>query len=86
MRPFPGDAGLSQTQIRREVFGNHKKTEEIAGVIVLLSRAGLIRGEEQDTGGRKRVTWKPVQRKRGTPDAQGAQLPPQREYQTNIHI
>jgi hypothetical protein len=49
--------GMTRTEIRREVFHDHKTSEEVARALGLLLRYGLVRQETLETGGRPAERW-----------------------------
>jgi hypothetical protein len=50
--------GLIRSEIRRDVFGDHKPAETIASKLALLLRLGLVRSQsETETGGRPAERW-----------------------------
>jgi len=57
-----GTAGLTTTQIRRQVFQGHLKAEKLRGLLTRLVRDGLIRREtvQREGGGPPSSVWKPV--------------------------
>lgn len=57
-----GAAGLTTTQIRRQVFQGHLKAEKLRGLLARLVRDGLIRREtvQREGGGPPSSVWKPV--------------------------
>ena len=57
-----GAAGLTTTQIRRQVFQGHLKAEKLRGLLARLVRVGLIRSEtvRREGGGPPSSVWNPV--------------------------
>jgi hypothetical protein len=51
-------AGLSRTQIRSDVFGRHKSSDEIGRILGRLLESNLVESEAVETGGRKATIWK----------------------------
>jgi hypothetical protein len=50
--------GLTRSEIRRDIFGDHKPAAMIASKLALLLRLGLVRSEsELKTGGRPAERW-----------------------------
>jgi hypothetical protein len=49
--------GMTRTEIRREVFHDHKTSEDVARALRLLLRYGLVRQEILQTGGRPAERW-----------------------------
>jgi DnaB-like helicase N terminal domain len=57
-----GAAGLTTTQIRRQVFQGHLKAEKLRGLLARLVRDGLVRGEtvRREGGGPPTSVWKSI--------------------------
>lgn len=53
-----GDAGISQTQIRRTVFRGHKTHDQVATILGVLLRSGMVHKEEVKSGGRPTMIWR----------------------------
>ncbi len=51
-----GAAGMSRTEIR-DLFKRHKNSERIDQALALLLKAGRVRREQRDTGGRPVEVW-----------------------------
>ncbi len=52
-----GETGLSSSAICHQVFRGHGDKRRIQGMLVKLSRAGMIRSKSEPTRGRARVVW-----------------------------
>ncbi|MFH1738415.1 MAG: hypothetical protein ABIH23_05360, partial [bacterium] len=53
-------AGMSRSQILRELFNRNRSSAQIAQALGLLERAGLARMEIEETDGRSREIWRAV--------------------------
>ena len=69
-----GEAGLDQTQIRRQVFRGHKNGTETARILGQLSRSGLVFKDQvpPPNGGPKKTMWKATTGKTPAPNAPNA--------------
>ncbi len=52
-----GDAGLTRDAIYRDVFGKHRRAEEIEQAVQALQQRGLARMKREETAGRTRERW-----------------------------
>jgi hypothetical protein len=52
-------SGLTRAQIRSDVFGRHKSSEEIGRILGRLLEANLVESGVVETGGRPATVWKP---------------------------
>jgi hypothetical protein len=52
--------GVSRTTITKEIFGGHRKKDEIASALARLKDLGLVAVEMQETAGRTAEVWKPT--------------------------
>jgi hypothetical protein len=50
-------AGMTRTEIRRELFGDHTPAATVAAALDLLLRLGLVRSEPVETRGRPAEKW-----------------------------